>query len=55
MLFLKIGENQWSQLSSFLDFLSFLPVVVRGVNGEDIYTKVIDKDQLIVAMLNERV
>lgn len=36
MLFLKIGEANFSVLKTFLIYLNYMPNTVKGVNGSDI-------------------
>jgi hypothetical protein len=38
MLFFKINPEQYSVLKTFLVYLNYMPDVVKGINGNDIYS-----------------
>lgn len=52
MLFLKLSGME-QQIKPFLDFLSIMPDVIDGVNGETIYTASIPVDLEITKRLRE--
>lgn len=45
LLFFKLEEKDYEVIKPFLLFLEFLPEVVRGINGKDIYTDLIQLDK----------
>ena len=45
LLFFKLEEKDYEVIKPFLLFLEFLPEVVRGINGKDIYTDLIKLDK----------
>lgn len=51
MLFLKIEQELWYILKTFLLFLNFMPEVVKGINGKTIYEKDIPFNGKIAAEL----
>jgi hypothetical protein len=53
MLFLKIGESNYSTLKTFLIYLNFMPDVVFGVNGKNIISSDINIDFNIANKLRE--
>lgn len=53
MLFFKIEPQFWSQLKTFLLFLSYMPEVVDGVYDSPIISTDIPLDQNIVKMLRK--
>lgn len=53
MLFLKIGDENFSTLKTFLVFLNFMPSVVKGINGTNIHSSDIMLDMKTVNVLRE--
>jgi len=53
MLFFKLDEKYWPLLKPFLIQLSYLPKVVYGVNGKNIFTDSILLDQTFIDCLRE--
>lgn len=53
MLFLKIGEANYSILKTFLIYLNFMPDVVFGINGNNIISSNIKIDFNIAQKLRE--
>ena len=47
ILFFKLGTSDYSILKTFLLFLNFMPQVVRGINGHNIYSADISIDLVI--------
>ena len=43
--FFKIDREYWSILKTFLEYLSLMPVVVHGVNGENIFSENLETDE----------
>ena len=55
ILFLKIGEEQYYILKTFLHFLNKLPLSVDGICGKNINTSTINLDNYILEYLLEEV
>lgn len=54
LLFVKLDDaRMYRVLKPFLLYLNILPDVVEGVNGTDIYTRVIPLDKALMTRLNE--
>lgn len=53
MLFFKISKSDWSALKTYLIFLSYMPIVVRGVKGQDIHSSDIAVDMKIADVLRD--
>lgn len=53
MLFFKISKSDWSALKTYLIFLSYMPIVVRGVKGQDIHSSDIAVDMNIADVLRD--
>lgn len=51
LLFFKLEMKDLEVLKPFLIYLSYLPAVVRGINGKDIPTDVIKLDQTAIDAL----
>lgn len=45
LLFFKLEDKDYEVIKPFLLFLEFLPEVVKGINGKDIYTDLIQLDK----------
>ena len=46
--FFKIDREYWSVLKTFLEYLSLKPVVVHGVNGENIFSENLETDENVL-------
>ena len=46
--FFKIDREYWSVLKTFLEYLSLMPVVVHGVNGENIFSENLKTDEKVL-------
>ncbi len=46
--FFKIDREYWSVLKTFLEYLSLMPVVVHGVNGENIFSENLETDENVL-------
>ena len=46
--FFKIDREYWSVLKTFLEYLSLMPVVVHGVNGENIFSENLKTDENVL-------
>jgi DUF2075 family protein len=53
LLFLKLDEEDYSSVKTFLLFLNTMPLIVRGINGEDIYSSDIPIDLYIADVLRK--
>jgi hypothetical protein len=53
MLFFKINKSDWSALKTYLLFLSYMPIVVKGIKGQDIKSSDITVDMTIADVLRE--
>lgn len=53
MLFLKVNEEDYPTLKTFLLYTSAMPEVVRGVNGRDIISSDIQLDWKVVERLRK--
>jgi hypothetical protein len=51
MLFFKIDEEDHMVLKTFLDFLHYVPDLVKGIRGRNINTKSIKEDYLVADRL----
>ena len=51
ILFLRIGEKDWSALKTLLIFTSAMPKVVKGIRGKDIISSDIPVDEELVELL----
>jgi hypothetical protein len=51
MLFYKMSLEDYSIIKTYLLFLNYLPLVVRGINGKDIITNDIPVDLTIAEAL----
>jgi hypothetical protein len=51
MIFYKMSEEDYSIIKTYLLFLNYLPLVVRGINGKDIITNDIPVDLTIAEAL----
>lgn len=47
MLFFKIGKEDYEILKTFLIFLNFMPNVIKGINGNNIYSSDISVDLFV--------
>ena len=46
--FFKIDREYWPVLKTFLEYLSLMPVVVHGVNGENIFSENLKTDENVL-------
>jgi hypothetical protein len=53
MLFLKMGEKNFSVLKTFLIYLNYMPEKVNGINGKDIISSAILIDLHIASILRQ--
>jgi hypothetical protein len=53
ILFFKMDEEYYSTIKTFLLYLNFLPNIIRGINGKNINTKLIQIDQGVAKCLRE--
>lgn len=53
ILFFKLDEEYYSSIKPFLLYLNFLPTIIKGINGKNIDTKLIQMDQEVVRCLRE--
>ena len=53
MLFFKISKSDWSALKTYLLFLSYMPIVVKGIKGQDIKSSDIAVDMNIADVLRD--
>lgn len=51
--FYKIDREYWTYLKTFLEYLSFMPVVVHSVNGENIISENLEIDENILIDLGK--
>jgi hypothetical protein len=51
MIFYKMSQEDYSIIKTYLLFLNYLPLVVRGINGKDIITNDIPVDLTIAEAL----
>jgi len=51
--FYKIDREYWTYLKTFLEYLSFMPVVVHSINGENIISENIEIDENILIDLGK--
>jgi len=51
MLFFKISKSDWSALKTYLLFLSYMPMTVKGIKGVDINSSDIPVDMTIAEVL----
>jgi hypothetical protein len=51
MFFYKMSQEDYSIIKTYLLFLNYLPLVVRGINGKDIITNDIPVDLTIAEAL----
>lgn len=51
--FYKIDREYWPYLKTFLEYLSFMPVVVHSVNGENIISENLEIDENILIDLGK--
>jgi hypothetical protein len=51
LLFLKIDEQDYPSLKTFLVFLNTMPNIVKGINGKDIYSSEYPIDMYIADIL----
>lgn len=54
ILFCKTDRDDYATLKTFLIFLSSMPEVVKGINGNDIYSSDIQLDEKVVAILRQK-
>ena len=43
--FFKIDKEFWPVLKTFLEYLSFMPIVIHGINGENIISENLEIDE----------
>jgi hypothetical protein len=53
MLFFKISKGDWSALKTYLIFLNYMPIVVKGIKGQDIHSSDIAIDMNIADVLRD--
>lgn len=53
ILFVRIQEQDYGALKTFLEYTSAMPEIVRGINGRDIYSKDIEIDIKLVELLQK--
>ena len=53
MLFYKLEPQEYAVLKTFLMFLNFMPKVVRGIDGRDIFSSDISTDLFVGRTLRE--
>ena len=53
MLFFKITKDDYSALKTYLLFLNYMPIVVRGIKGQDILSSDISVDMKIAEVLRQ--
>lgn len=53
LLFLRLEEQDYSSLKTFLVFLNTMPNIVKGVNGKDIYSSDYPVDIYIADLLRK--
>lgn len=53
LLFFFVDEIDYSSLKTYLIFLNYMPKVVKGINGNDIYSMDIQLNQSIVKALRD--
>lgn len=53
MLFLKIGDKNFSVLKTFLIYLNYMPPIIRSINGTDVISSNILIDNNIANILRE--
>jgi hypothetical protein len=53
ILFLKMEKDLWSLLKSFLVFLSYMPEIVLGINGDDILSANITENEIVLNELGK--
>jgi len=51
MLFFKISKSDWSALKTYLLFLSYMPMTVKGIKGVDVNSSDIPVDMNIAEVL----
>lgn len=51
MLFFKIGKDDWPALKTYLLFLSYMPISVKGIKGADLQSSDIPVDMAIAEVL----
>lgn len=53
LMFLRMNEDDYSSLKTFLVFLNLMPRVVRGINGRDILSSDIPVDMYVADVLRK--
>lgn len=51
LLFYKMVKDDYSALKTYLLFLNYMPLVVKGIRGQDIISSNIEVDMLIAEVL----
>jgi len=46
--FFKIDREYWSVLKTFLEYLSLMPVVIHGINGENVFSENLEIDENVL-------
>jgi hypothetical protein len=53
LLFYKMSKDDYSVLKTYLLFLNYMPVIVRGIRGQDIISSDISVDMQIAEVLRQ--
>lgn len=53
LLFFKMSKDDYSALKTYLIFLSYMPIVVKGIKGQDIFSSDIEIDMKIADELRK--
>lgn len=51
--FTKINREHWSTLKAILDFLGYMPRVIHGINGENILSDELPRNEEVFKILTE--